>query len=215
MEMENAVNTVRDYLQCKQELYKADVILVLGSADTRVAIKAAQLYNEWYAPLVITTGNSSKVRTDVIVLDKPEADRFAEMIIEKWVPADKIIIENKSTNTWENIKFAYENLKDKNIKSIIIVHKPYAERRALATFEKQRPDQNTSFLVTSLPSNVDTYCEWFCDKEYLINMMIGDLQRIIEYPKLWFQTYQEVPDNVIAAYEYLKNKWYTKQLMKE
>ena len=117
-------------------------------------------------------------------LNKAEADIFAEIMIERGVPKDKILIENKSTNTGENIQYAYKRITDKYISSIILVHKPYAERRALATFEKQRPDKDTVFFVTSPNLTIEEYCEGFCEKDWLINMMIGNLQRIIEYPKL-------------------------------
>lgn len=212
--MEDAVLIVRDYLQCNHKLEKSDIILVLWSSDMRVATRAAELYCNWYAPLCITTGNSNKVRTDIITLDKPEADMLAEVMIKNGVSSDKILIENQSTNTGENVQYAYKKITDKHISSIILVHKPYSARRALATFEKQRPDKNTVFFVTSPKLTIEEYCEGFCYKDHLINMMVGNIQRIIEYPKLWFQSYQEVPENVISAYEILLKAWFTKQLIK-
>lgn len=44
--------------------------------------------------------------------------------------------------------------------------------------------------------------------------MVGDLQRIKEYPKQGFQIEQEIPDEVWRAYEELVKLGYTQFLMK-
>ena len=44
--------------------------------------------------------------------------------------------------------------------------------------------------------------------------MVGDLQRILEYPRRGLQAYQHVPDEVLEAYELLKTAGFTKQLIK-
>jgi hypothetical protein len=44
--------------------------------------------------------------------------------------------------------------------------------------------------------------------------MIGDLQRIIEYPNKGFHIYQEVPKEVFEAYEELIAKGFTKHLIR-
>ncbi len=43
--------------------------------------------------------------------------------------------------------------------------------------------------------------------------MVGDLQRIKEYPKLGFQIVQEIPDEVWNAYEKLVAAGYNKHLI--
>ena len=45
-------------------------------------------------------------------------------------------------------------------------------------------------------------------------MMMGDLQRIKLYPEKGFQVYQEIPDDVWAAYEELVAMGFDKQLVK-
>jgi uncharacterized SAM-binding protein YcdF (DUF218 family) len=39
------------------------------------------------------------------VWDQPEADRFAEIAVRMGVPREAILIENRSTNTGENVQF--------------------------------------------------------------------------------------------------------------
>ena len=51
--------------------------------------------------------------------------------------------------------------------------------------------------------------------EKVINIMVGDLQRIKIYPAKGFQTYQQIPDDVWQAYERLVELGFDKQLIEE
>jgi len=51
--------------------------------------------------------------------------------------------------------------------------------------------------------------------EHWIHALVGDLQRIKEYPKQGFQIEQDMPDEVWAAYEYLVAEGYTNRLIKD
>lgn len=50
-------------------------------------------------------------------------------------------------------------------------------------------------------------------KDYLITMMVGDIQRLKEYPKRGWQIPQDIPADVWAAYEFLVAKGYTDRLI--
>ena len=78
-----------------------------------------------------------------------EADQFAAIAVNMGVPKASILIENKSTNTGENILFTQQLLQQKNLdpQSFIVVQKPYMERRSYATFKKHWPDKK--LIVTS------------------------------------------------------------------
>lgn len=70
---------------------------------------------------------------------KTEADWYAEEALKLGVPDAAIMRERRSTNTGENIVYAYELLQSQNIdvQRAIIVHKPYMLRRDYATIMKQ------------------------------------------------------------------------------
>lgn len=203
-----------DYHHMNQKLEKSDIIMVLGSHDTRVADRWVKLFNQWYSDKILFSGGVWRLtNTDPNFAWTTEAELFAKIAIDNWVPKWNIIIENKSTNTGENIRFSYELVKDLLIKSIILVQKPYMERRTFATFSKQRPGEEVVFYVTSPLLSFDEYCNLEIPMDKAINIMVWDLQRIIEYPKKWFQTYEEVPENVLEAYEKLISLWFTKSLI--
>lgn len=148
--------------------------------------------------------------------DKPESEVFAEVGLKNGISRDKMIIENKSTNTGENIKFTFELLKKAglDIKTAILVQKPFMERRTYATFMKQWPGEKIDFIVTSPPISFGDYPGQGINKDDLINTMVGDLQRIKIYPEMGYQIFQEIPEEVWGAWERLVALGYTKHLVK-
>ncbi|MDN3655978.1 YdcF family protein [Ferruginibacter paludis] len=202
-----------NYHHMHHDLVKADCILALGSHDLRVADRAAELYLQGWAPLVIMSGGLGNLTQNMWT--ESEADKFARIAIEKGVPADAILVENKSTNTGENILFTQQLLQQKglDLHNFIVVQKPYMERRSYATFKKHWPGKN--LLVTSPQIDLVDYPTDDIPMERVINIMVGDLQRIRFYPGKGFQIYQDIPADVWAAYEQLIALGFDKHLMKD
>ncbi len=144
-----------------------------------------------------------------------EADQFAEIAIKRGVPAENIVIENRSTNTGENILFTQQLLQSKglNPQTFILVQKPYMERRSYATFKKHWPYKK--LLVTSPQISFKNYPTPSIPLEKVINIMTGDLQRIKLYPEKGFQIYQEISADVWDAYEKLIVAGFSEHLIKE
>jgi len=205
-------NILWNYHQLHHTLEQSDCILVLGSMDTRTAERGADIYLQGYAPIIIFSGGLGKLTKDMWA--ETEAELFANIALDKGVPREAIFIENKSTNTGENIQFTQQLLQEKNLDldSFIVVQKPYMERRSYATFKKHWPHKK--LLVTSPLLSFEEYPTNDISIEKLINMMVGDLQRIKLYPEKGFQIYQEIPDDVWDAYEKLVAMGFDKQLMK-
>jgi len=200
-----------DYHHVNHTLEKSDCILVLGSHDTRVADRGAELLLQGYAPVLIFSGGLGNFTQGL--WDEPEADKFAKIAISLGVPEEAILIENKSTNTGENIMFTQQLFREKglNPKSFIVVQKPYMERRSFATFKKHWPDK--ILHVTSPQISFEDYPTAEISLEKVINIMVGDLQRIREYPEKGYQIFQEIPDEVWEAYEKLVGMGYREHLM--
>lgn len=192
---------------------KVDCILALGSHDLRVPERAAELYLQGFAPLVIMSGGLGNFTQEIWT--EKEADKFAAVAMGKGVPQEAILIENNSTNTGENILFTQKLLKERKLdpQSFIVVQKPYMERRSFATFKKHWRDKK--LLVTSPQISFEEYPNEEIPMEKVINIMVGDLQRIKEYPAKGFQVYQEIPDDVWNAFEKLVALGFDKHLMKE
>ena len=202
-----------NYHHVNHTLKKSDCILALGSHDLRVAERAAELYLQEYAPLVIMSGGLGNFTKDMWT--EKEADQFATIAIKKGVPEKNILIENQSSNTGENILFTQKLLEEKklNPQSFIVIQKPYMERRSYATFKKHWPDKD--LIVTSPQISFEEYPTNDIPVEKVINIMVGDLQRIKLYPEKGFQIYQDIPADVWNAYETLITLGFDKHLIKE
>ena len=205
--------TIWNYHHMGHTLEKSDGILMLGSNDVRVAEYAAQLFLEGWAPLLIFSGGLGNFTRGV--WDEPEAIKFANIARLMGIPADKILTEPNSTNTGENIRFSKKLLEEKEIaaRQLILVQKPFMERRTFATVKVDWPQ--LSAIVTSPPIPYEAYPNEVITHESLIHAMVGDLQRIIRYPKMGFQTAQPISDEAMEAYEYLIAKGFIQHLIPE
>lgn len=199
-----------EYHLLHHQLEKADCILVLGSHDTRVAERGAQVWLEGWAPVILFSGGLGNVTKGIWT--ETEADKFAAIARRMGVPPEAILVENKSTNTGENIVFSRQLLEEKKIDPavFIVVQKPYMERRSYATFKKHWPDKK--LVVTSPRISFDDYPNAEIPLERVINIMVGDLQRIKIYPAKGFQVPQEIPAGVWQAYERLVELGFSKHL---
>jgi uncharacterized SAM-binding protein YcdF (DUF218 family) len=210
------VERVWRYHQLNHQLAKADAILVLCSHDTVVAERGARLFLDGWSPLIIFSGGLGMITKDLWT--DPEANRFARIAIGMGVPEDRILIENRSTNTGENVQFTRDMLAAKGLDpaSFILVQKPYMERRTFATFNKVWPGKVA--MVTSPQLSLDEYLARYSHESLspddVISIMVGDLQRIREYPARGFQIPQYIPDDVWKAYEALVGAGYDKYLLK-
>jgi uncharacterized SAM-binding protein YcdF (DUF218 family) len=203
------------YHRMNHELEKADAILVLCSHDKRVAERGAQLFLDGWAPILIFSGGLGTITSGMWT--EPEADQFARVAFDFGVPQEKVLIENRSTNTGENILFTRRLLADKNLnpEKFIVVQKPYMERRAYATFRKSWPEKEV--LLTSPQVSFEEYLDHYVNEQLssdeVISIMVGDLQRIKLYPEKGFQIHQEIPDEIWAAYEELVRAGYDRHLV--
>lgn len=217
-ETSDLARTIWDYHHMNQPLEKADVILVLGGHDLRVPEYAAKLYGEGYAPIIVVSGGTAH-NDDLLKTgwDKTEAETFKDVLVRGGVPTDKILVENEAKNTGDNFILGKKTLDEARVdfQSAIVVTKPYMERRAFATGAKQWPDK--TITVTSPPTSFEDYFSHYVNQETspeaVLNIMMGDLQRIEAYGKNGFQIPQEIPELVREAFRKLKLQGYTKHLL--
>lgn len=207
--------TIWNYHKLDHSLRKADVILVLCSHDTVVAGRGAELYLDGWAPLLIFSGGLGAITSRF--WDEPEANQFARIAIGMGVPPGAVLIENRSTNTGENVLFTRRLLEEHGLdpQTFIVVQKPYMERRSYATFSKVWPRKEV--IVTSPQMSFDEYLARYSNEALtagdVISIMVGDLQRIRVYPEKGFQVPQEIPEDVWRAYEELIAAGYNRHLV--
>jgi len=192
------------------------VIIALGTNDLRVAEFAADLYHRKFGKILVCTGAVAH-QDDLLATpwSRTEAEMYAEVAVNGGVPADHILLETEATNTAENIRFARELLAKRSIEpdNVVIAVKPFMQRRTWATMAVEWPE-----MPATLASPEMTLDEYFTEEltpVKIINIMLGDLQRIWIYGRRGWSAPQKFPEEVIIAYESLKAAGFTKHLIAE
>jgi uncharacterized SAM-binding protein YcdF (DUF218 family) len=204
---------VWNYHHVGHALCKADCVIALGSHDTRVAERAAEVVLTGWAQLLVCSGHLGSLTSRKWT--RSEADVFADVAAGLGVPRERILTESRSTNTGENVDFSRRLLEERGIVPhvAIAVQKPYMERRTHATFAARWPVLEVR--VTSPQLDFDAYTASGISRDEVIQIMVGDLQRLIVYGRKGWSAPQEMPPDVMAAYEGLIAAGYTKRLVPE
>jgi uncharacterized SAM-binding protein YcdF (DUF218 family) len=200
-----------DYHQMGHQPRSCDAGIGLGSHDLGVATLAADLYHAGLFPVLVFTGANSP--TTRAWFPRGEAVHYTEQATALGVPQSAIIIEPRAANTGQNISYSRQALTDAGITpgSVMLISKPYMQRRAYATARHLWPE--VSVVCMSEDLSLDDYIKQMGDDELVIDMLVGDLQRIIEYPAKGFALPQPVPDQVQAAYRRLIAAGFTSRLL--
>lgn len=214
----DAAQIIWDFHAVNHTVKPCDVMLVLGSHDLQVPDHAAKLYHQNMAPLLVCSGGIAHTDPgDLLVTgwDRSEADVFADTLIQKGVPADKILREPQAKNTGQNFSLTKQLLEEMgyNFQSMLAVTKPYMERRALATADIQLPGKDVIVTAPRQPM-LDYLAHSEKGIATEIAIMIGDVQRLIHYPAQGFMSEQPISEQVHQAFEYLVAQGFTGNLMK-
>lgn len=200
-----------DFQQMHHEPRPCSVGIGLGSHDLGVANVTVNLYQSGMFPLIVFTGATS--RTTRARMPRGEAEHYRERALELGVPASAILVEPRARNTGENINFARTLLEERSIdvSSVLLVSKPYEERRAYATARKLWP--TVEIISASAPMTLSEYVDSIKDPRLVLDMLVGAQQRLLIYPDQGFMIRQKVPESVAAAYERLCAEGFTSRLL--
>jgi hypothetical protein len=205
-----------DYHCLPQEAVAADIIIALGTNDLRVAEFAAELFLQGYGATLVCTGGVAH-QGDLLETswEKTEAEMYADVAIGRGVPRDKILLETRATNTAENIRFARDLLRQHEIRprSVLLAVKPFMRRRVWATLAVEWPEMRAT--LASPRMTLDEYFTRELAPEKIINIMMGDLQRIWVYARKGWSAPQPLPVEVREAYLKLAALGFTKHLIAE
>lgn len=142
---------------------RADAIVVLGGATRTQSpprttgelneagdrlLYAKRLWAAGAAPVIILSGGNALYVGPGIT---PEAETMAESLQAMGVPADAILLEPASRNTYENAVFTQELLQREGLDSILLVTSAMHMPRSAAIFRRQGIDFTpapTDYLVT-------------------------------------------------------------------
>ncbi|MEU3492188.1 YdcF family protein [Kitasatospora cineracea] len=202
--------TIWDYHQMHHDLRPCSVAVGLGSHDLGVADTTADFYHQGLAPLIVFTGATSPTTQEL--MPRGEAVHYKERALDLGVPNSAILVESQARNTGENIRLTRALLEEvgANVSSVLLVSKPYEERRAYATARKLWPE--VEIVSASTAQTFQEYLFSIGDDRKVIDMLVGALQRLLIYPQRGFMISQPVPDSALDAYNRLVDRGYTSRL---
>ncbi len=202
-----------DYHQMGYRSRPTDVAIGLGSHDIGLAEHRADLDHHGVFPLIVFTGANAPTTVDVF--PRGEAVHFTERAIELGVPPDANLTETEARNTGDNFTLTRQLLRDngRGAGSATIVSRPYQQHRAYATCQKLWPE--IEVICSSRPQPLEDYILTIGDASKVLNMLVGDTQRIWLYADQGFAVPQEMPNEVREAYERLLAHGYSKRLLIE
>ena len=101
------------------------------------------------------------------------------------------------------------------VQRLLCVHKPFMERRLFAAMGVYWPEVDC--IVTSPVVTIEEYLslsvQQGMEEKRVIEVLVGDFQRIDVYARLGYQLPQEIPSYVTTAYKKLVDLGYTRELV--
>jgi len=200
-DLNRAVSTLWNFLRLEEEPKKSDAIFVFGCAQRAVPQHAARLFHQGIAPVVLVSGSMGVTAAELF--GKSESEVFKEELLASGVPEDRIFVDDKATNTGENILFGMKMLHRQGInpRALVFLSQPYHALRCKATFRLREPNIETYSCPP--PGGPEQFIPF--TKERFALKMVGEVDRLIRYPKQGLIDYQEtIPPSVLEATELIR-----------
>lgn len=188
----------------------ADAIIGFGVFDLTLPRFCGQLYQQRRAACIIFTGGIGAGTGD---LGGPEATIWRDELFRAYpdFPPERLVIENRSTNTTENIQFTADVLArdrpdlafGRGVRSVIIVASPSRLRRAKLALLKLQPELRPARALPA--ADFDREQALYASKglDYIAHLT-GELDRIVAYPARGWIAPEPLPAEIAEAHSVLR-----------
>ncbi|MFF2557077.1 YdcF family protein [Nocardia sp. NPDC058058] len=192
-----------------------DLGIGLGSHDPDVPVYTTELYHRGLFPTIVFTGANAPGTVEAF--PRGEAVHFRDRALELGVPDSAILVEPEATNTGENIDFTRALIEEHTalgpIRTVLLISRPYQQRRSYAICRKRWPGVEVTCAARPLP--LDEYVARIGDANRVINMLVGDTQRLWVYPANGWAIEQPIPTAVRKAFACLVAAGFSARLLPE
>ncbi len=143
-----------------------DVIVVLGGGSETRLKHGVELYNLGYAEKMILTGGQVKVAGS----KETYAGLLGEEALHLGVPREAIILETRSTSTYEDALYTREIMARQRFDSAIIVTESYHARRAFQSFRKVFEGEGIELILSPSEPGWFEVDEWWTTEDGLLSV---------------------------------------------
>jgi uncharacterized SAM-binding protein YcdF (DUF218 family) len=225
------------YLKEKYNIDQADLLMLIGGSIPYGADVAARAVRDGVAKKLMIVGGQGHTTENlrqlihakcpnIITTGKMEADVLSEYIEYKYGIASDYL-ERKSTNSGNNVTYAFDVLKANSFmpKSIIVIQDSTMQQRIDACFRHHLKEKSPIKIINFAPylvevtmqnekitySNTDIWGMW--DMERYITLLMGEVSRLTDDDEGYgpngkgFIAHVDVPIKVKKAFEYLKKDY--------
>ena len=192
-------------------LSPVDAIIGFGVFDLGLPRFCGDLHRAGAAPRIIFTGG---IGAGTGSLGGPEADAWRHALRRSHpeIPDAAVIVENRSTNTAENIALTAALLARDfpaltlggGIRRAIIVASPSRLRRVLLTMRQLQPGVQCVRQLPPFTLEGETALYTANGVDYHAHLA-GELDRLIDYPRRGWIAGEPLPPEIAAAHAALKN----------
>jgi len=212
MKQHQCIQNVFRYLAVRDSLpSKADIAIGFGHFDEKIPRTCGELYTRGVVSRILFTGGVGAGTADI---PGAEADYFFSYLKKHFpgVQERAVFIENRSTNTGENVSFSAAMLAalqpplrfGRELQSAILVANAYRQRRVFLT---------VSHLVTGTTlyncppkTTLNAECALFQSKgEDLAALLPGEIDRIVTYGERGYSARETIPEDILSCVARVRN----------
>lgn len=197
-----------EYMSSPRTRGPSDAIVVCCSYDLRVCDYACDLLKQGLAPRLVLTGKTGHWTRHLWGV--AEAHVFRERALRNGVDSNLIVIEDQATNFGENIAFTRNLVPEAT--QITFVTKPNSILRVALTVPVHWP--GVTAFVDSPPIQFPDEVSHVIGLFGVINEMVGDIDRILQYPRSGFQQGHDVPSDVLESWRFLVKEGFSHHLLR-
>jgi uncharacterized SAM-binding protein YcdF (DUF218 family) len=180
------------YVSPHVALFPTKYALVFG---TRHGVSAfvediLSLYGQGYFNSLIISGGITRQEAS------SEAGTIFQALVKRGISEDRIVLEDKATNSGENVLFSRAKVRDLDITEILLIGKISSKRRYIMTVRKQWPEiRRICCYGVNYFSCAEEY--WWKDREFR-KRVISECRKIRSYIQKEFISDISIIDGVVV-----------------
>ncbi len=172
------IKAIENFLIVKSdEIKKVPLILIFGGSNLELSDKAASLFKQGCCKYILISGGKNKKLGNIT-----EARWHRNNLVKKGVPKEKILLEEKASNSLENVLFSKKIINKQfklSPKKIIIIGKAFHGRRILMTLRKNL-SKNIEYNLQLVQTKNHQTDNWWKRKKTR-DHIIDEVRKIGEY----------------------------------
>ena len=130
---------------------EADAIMVMGGGDGSSQDRAIQLYNEGWAPVLVSSGESPNLPGP----GRSYAELGADYMIQRGIPPEAILLVPQTTSTHDEARISLAICRERGFGRLLVVSDHYHTLRTSLTFRQVFRDADVDIIT------VAAHPDWF------------------------------------------------------